>query len=145
MDLSSIYLPCCWRLWLALFILLFLTLVQDANELSGTIPTEIGLLSELTFLDLGKLSCIDWLVVLLFDYLFLSSVLVVLPLLHLIQDSANLSGTILTEIGMLSQLMMLDFCMSFVFTKWSYFWCLSVPHVALVILLLWLRYKPTMI
>ena len=76
----------------------FSLMIQDSNELSGSIPKEIGMLSELTFLDLGKLSCIC-----------LCPFNVDLPLLTLIQDSTGLVGTIPTEIGMLSQLTVLDF------------------------------------
>ena len=94
-------------------------MIQDSNELSGSIPKEIGMLSELTFLDLGKLSCIC-----------LCPFNVDLPLLTLIQDSTGLVGTIPTEIGMLSQLTLLDLCKSSCNHRMVVLWidplCLSI-------------------
>ena len=105
---------CCilsdWRLWHVLVLLPLVIAIQGDNDLIGTIPTEIGVLSQLSFLDLGRSSSMHQWVVLSLYSLCLTSLAcpTILPLVIAIEGDNELIGTIATEIGELSQLSFLD-------------------------------------
>ena len=104
-------------LLLTFFSLIFSHIILiDYNELTGSIPTEVGLLTELSYLDLGSKQLFSVLLV-CFEtkhiHSFFASNLFSLIFPNIILLASNeltLTGSIPTEVGLLTELIQLNLC-----------------------------------